>query len=466
MSGNFKRTKIGDCYITPELNAGKPLVKSGGTQTSGGTTTTATFAAGSTVEALYPEGGSASLWQDLLNGCYIYFLSATTTSALQGLAYRITDTSWVADVLTLTTETMAAAPASGDVCYIFGKAAAKNVSETSGKENLTRDDVMRTSLDAPSSVKGLEVSSGSADLEMIGLENQLGNGDSHVFDVMSHILEGFGSRDVITGTLIDGTWVSKTTGDVDTGHGLVAGDFIMNGGQVVEVTNVSTDTLTVAPAFDEYPVDNSEVYGCEVYTAYDTGHRTFTFTKVVDDQMVIHKGCVISLGCNADFGSLVDAPMDFDSEGWEMIDPADHAAEDSPNKPIPFITGRASFGSSVMCMSSVDFQAGHGREQMVDTCEGRKHHVTSRAATLALSARNKDETLKTDWEYNGTKDKLLVQVGNTPKNTVAFFFNQAQIQDPASMTDNGGISYHDVSFRATNDGDDSSVVNAPKIIRF
>lgn len=470
MANDFKLSKIGRFFITPELNQGESLFSAAGLSASGGTTTTATFAAGSSVAALYPTGGSAALWADLLNGCYVYFLPSTTTSALQGKAYRITDTVWAADVLTLTTETMASAPASGDVCYVLGIPAAKNVSFSFGKENLSREDVVRDYLDKPSSVKGLSMVSGSFDLEPIGLENELGDGDSHVFDVYSHIFEGFGSRDVILGTAVaGGDWGSTTTGDVTGSSGLSVGDFVMIGGEVRKVTAVSvgaTDTITITPALSSAPVNGTEVYGCEKYTAYDSGHRAFTIGYLMDDQLVVCKGALISLGISGEFGQIGSLPVEFDAEEFEIVDSATLGGELSPNKPIVFIAGYANFNATELCLASMEFSVGHGREELRDICEGKRFFITARDSTFSCSLRDKNKNPKTSWEALGTQALLLAQYGNAPKYCIAVAFNNAQIQEPSSLSDKNGILYYDLSFAPVNDGDDDTEENAPLLLRF
>lgn len=469
MSGNYKLSKIGRVFITPELNQGESLFSAAGLTATGGSGTTVTIAAGSSVASLYPSGGSASLWADLLNGCYVYFLSSTATSALQGKSYRISDTVWAADVLTLTTETMAATPASGDVFYVLGAVAAKGMSMSFGKENLTREDVIRDYLDKPSSVKGLSVVSGSFDLELIGLENSLGNGESHVFDHYSHIFEGFGQREVVLGTSVASNWGSATTGDVTGSSGLEAGDYIMINAEVRRVTNVTvgaTDTIVVTPAFSSAPLSGAEVNGCEKYVADDTGHRSFTIGHLMDDQMVVAKGALISFGINADFGQLVNMPVEFDAESYEIVDSAELGGELSVNKPIPFITGEAHFAGTELCLASLEFSAGHGREEIRDTCENKRFFITSREASLSCSMRNKNKDLKTTWEESGTQGVLIAQIGNAEKNCVAIGFNTAQIQDPASIADNNGILNYDVSFSPVNDGDDDTEVNHPVLLRF
>lgn len=475
MAGTKKLTKIGIAFVTPELNKGESTFSEAGLQATGGTTTTATFAAGSTVAALYPEGGSASLAADLFNGCYLYFKSTTTTSALQGKAYKITDTVWAADVLTLTTETMASAPVSGDDCYIIGRVAAKDMSVTYGRRNLTRENVIRDTLDKPPSVKGLKEVSGSFSLEPIGLAASLGQGVTHALDVMSHVFEGFGQRtvkEVPAGIAINGTWSTGASGDLDALHGFVVGEDIVvadssgNNAEISRITNVSTNTITVSPAFSRIPQDNDLVFGYEKYVAYDTGHRSFTIGYMQDDQLVVAKGCVLSLGISGSFGELYDMPIEFDAEDFELVDPAELGGELPANKPIPFISGYANFNDTAICMSSFDFAVNHGREELGDTCEGKEFFITSRETEVSFTARNKDKVLKNTWEENGTEAFLIVQLGNVVANGMAVICNKAQIQDPAAMADNNGIAYHDVSFAPVNDGTDDSVVNAPTIIRF
>ena len=467
MSGNYKLSKIGRVFITPELNQGESLFSAAGLTASGGTGTTITLTADSSVTNLYPT--AAADWNDLLNGCYVFFLASTTTSGLRSKAYRISDTAWASDVLTLTTETMDATPQNGDVFYVLGQVAAKGMSMSFGKENLTREDVIRDYLDKPSSVKGLSVISGSFDLELIGLENSLGNGESHVFDHYSHIFEGFGQREVVLGTSVASNWGSATTGDVTGSSGLEAGDYIMINAEVRRVTSVTvgaTDTIVVTPAFSSAPLSGAEVNGCEKYVAWDSGHRAFSIGHLMDDQLVVAKGCLLSMGISGEFGQLVNMSVEFDGEDYEIVDSAALGGEFTVNKPIPFITGQAHFAGTELALASLEFSAGHGREEIRDTDENKRFFITSRDCSLSCSIRDKSKDPKTTWEEAGTQGVLIAQIGNAEKNCVAIGMNTAQLQDPSSISDNNGILHYDLSFAPVDDGDNDTEVNAPVLLRF
>ena len=115
MADNFKRSAIGFVGFCPELNQGQPIYSM---EATGGSTTTITVAAAAAQAAFYPEGGSAALWADLLNGLKVHFNSG----AMSGEVYSITDTAWSANVLTLTTSTMSGTPGSWGRLHCGGHA--------------------------------------------------------------------------------------------------------------------------------------------------------------------------------------------------------------------------------------------------------------------------------------------------------------------------------------------------------
>ncbi len=197
MATNFKTSNLGFLAFCPELNQGRSMYQM---EASGGSGTTITVAAGSGVLDLYPDSGTASLWADKLNGLWAYFTGGSNA----GNAYKITDTAWLSDVLTITTTTMSNTPSSGDTFEVYGVIAASGVSFNIGKNNITRDDLHRQTLDPASSLKGLETATFSFDAEVIGLETALENGVSAVFDRYSQLFALLGSRTAVAGNQVTG----------------------------------------------------------------------------------------------------------------------------------------------------------------------------------------------------------------------------------------------------------------------
>jgi len=467
MADNFKRSAIGFVGFCPELNQGQPIYSM---EATGGSTTTITVAAAAAQAAFYPEGGSAALWADLLNGLKVHFNSG----AMSGEVYSITDTAWSGDVLTLTTSTMSGTPGSGDTFIVVGTLPSSGVSIDIGVENLTRDDLHRQTLDPASSLKGLQTATVSFDAEIIGLEEALGNGVSAVYDRYSQLLRLLGTRDTVSGTTISGTNSTTTVLDVTDASGFTAGDYVMVNGEVRKVVEALTaptpDTLEVTPALSTEPENNDVVYGSERFTPYDTGHPAASFLVLVDDQLRVVQGAVVTAGISGTFGEKVTMSLEATGEAFTVTDPADYSTiiPWSTNAPIKLISGEFFFGADEFGANVLNFTAGQGAEMTRDTLEQQQAFITSRASTLQANLRNTSEDLKTSLEANGTQATLIAvwqSSTSTPQgNTVAVAGN-AQIQDPASYTSVSGIEYYDATFGFVDD-QDATTSTKPEIIRF
>jgi len=467
MATNFKRTNIGLVGFCPELNQGLPSYS---LEATGGSGTTITVAAGSGVAALYPEGGSASLWADLYNGLKVYFASGT----MAGEVYTISDTAWSADVLTLTTSaSMTTTPSSGDVFYVMASLAASNVTPNIGTENITRDDLHRQTLDPASSLKGLEVATFSFDAEIIGLEEPLGNGASAVRDRYSQLLRLIGTRSTVSGTTVSGSNSSTTVLDVTDASGFTAGDYVMVNGEVRRVvealTAPSPDTLEVTPALSAEPENNDVVYGSERFTPYDTGHPSGTFFVLVDDQWRQVNGGVITAGISGTFGEKVTMSVEVTGEAFSVTDPRslESIIPWSTSNPIKFIIGEFFHGSTEFGANSMNYATGQGAEMTRDTLENQAAFITSRAATLQANLRNQSENLKTDTEALGTQANLIAvwsSSSSAPQGNTVGVAGNAQIQDPASYTSVNGMEYYDVTFGFVDD-QDATTSTKPEILR-
>lgn len=463
MGQDFKRTLIRLLAFTPEASQGTPNYVF---EASGGTGTTVTL---STSSVNQHNSRLASFTPDFFNELYVYFKSNTTTSALQGKFYKISDSARVTTTVTLTTsETMAATPASGDIFYVFAPLQASNVSINVGKENLSRAAFERLTLDPPSSNKGLSVVSGSFDLEFWGLEQENGSGDTPRPDRLSRFLEAIGSQRRIAGTTVSGSGSTTTVVDVTSAASLQEGDYVMINGEVRRVTAVDTastpDNITVSPALSSAPSDTTEVFVGEITTPYDSGHQSHTILHYRDSQLVECHGCLFSVSIKADFAQNISLSCEFDAEDFAITDDLVFDGIQSEQKTLPYIEGETFFGSTELCANSVNFTLNHGRQTLRDSCVGQRVFVTSRDAMLQVIFRNKDATPKNTWEANGTKDWVLSQIGNSAGDAVAFA-GYAQIQDPVSLSDVEGHEFYDVSY-GFRDDQDSSTARKPLLLRF
>ena len=108
--------KIGMVAVVPEVTKGSP----NWSFEAAGTHSTTTVQVDTSTGSGDHDTRLAGAADDLFNGCYVYFLNSTSTSALQGKMYPISDFAEAANVATITTATMASAPSDTDVFYVFG----------------------------------------------------------------------------------------------------------------------------------------------------------------------------------------------------------------------------------------------------------------------------------------------------------------------------------------------------------
>lgn len=462
MSDAFKRTALGLVGFCPELTQGTPNWKF---VANGGSGTTATLDTGGAQH----NAALAAMGDDFLNELWIYFKSDTTTSALRGKCYRISDSARSTTTVTLTTPSaMAASPASGDVFYVFAPIKASEVQVTPATENLART-FERQTLDAPSSLKGLKTCSGSFKLELEGLEQENGNGDTPRPDRLSRFLECIGDRRSVAGTTVSGGSSTTTQVDVTSAASLQAGDLVMISGEIRRVTATDTaatpDNITVSPPLSAAPADTTEVFVAETYTPADTGHRSHTMLFLRDTQLTEVRGCVFSVSAEASFGQPAMLSCEFDAGIWDMEDTFTLDGQQSTKKAIPYIQGESHFGTTEICTNSLNFAFGHGRQQLRDTCENSSFYVTSRDSTCQVVFRNKDAVPKETWEGAGTFDYLLCAVGNAAA-AAAALCGKAQIQDPASASDVEGHQYWDATFGFKDDQTDYASPTKPVLARF
>jgi hypothetical protein len=313
------------------------------------------------------------------------------------------------------------------------------------------------------------MASGSFSFEWPGLEQTNGNGDTPRLDRYAQLLRAIGARRAYAGTTVSGAGSTTTVIDVTSAASMAVDDWVMIGGEAARVTAVDTGSsphnITVSPALSVEPAGTTEVFIGELVTPDDTGHLSHTVLMVRDTQLTEVRGCVFSFGASGTFGANLEGTAEFDGEAWDMQDTYSLDGQQSTKKTIPFVAGRAYFGTTALGLNSFEFALGHGRQQLRDTAANQRHFITTRDATLKCVFRNQSAVPKETWEANGTHDWLFVQVGNAAGGCVVFA-GKAQIQDPAETTDTEGHQYYDASFAFRDDQTDFDSPNKPQIIRF
>tara|TARA_Y100001938_G_scaffold90901_1_gene124637 strand:- start:1377 stop:2786 length:1410 start_codon:yes stop_codon:yes gene_type:complete len=467
MSDNFKRSRIGIFGYVPEVTQGKRCFK---LKATGGSSSS--LVVSNAVSTGFDNENLTDTPTDFFKGLQLYGITGSNA----GKILDITSQTYSLGSVTFNFAT-AGIVSAGHTFYLLGRLPASNVSITSGKENLTREEFVRPTLDRPSSLKGLSTVSGSFDMELCG--HATGTDASTValpVDAYSAFFSGIGTRAAGGGATV-ASGASSSVFDVGGGEGarFAVGDFVMVNNEVAKITNISTDTLTVAPAFSDIPAGSDVVYGAEYYTPDDTGHRSFTFVHLADDQLWTYSGCVYSLSFSGDFGALTSASVEFTGEDYS-VDTASVTgfSFDNPSPTtVPFVTGRATVndGSSdiALYIGSVEFDYGNGIELTRDTNENQQAFIITRESTLGASLRDRNESAfafknqATGIEALGTKLTTTVQVGNVATKCVGVH-GKTQFQDPASMSDRNGINYYDVNLWFCDDSTD--VINPTKPIFF
>lgn len=461
MSDTFKPTKIGLFGICPEVTQGTPnwdLTADGGANS--GTAITIDATSGAT-----HNNALATMADTHLDYCLVYFRPDTATSALQGLVYEVTASARSTTTITLTVGTMAATPAGTDRFVVLAPLQASDVSVSVGTENLSRAEFERQTLDMPTSNKGLQIASGSFKFEWPGLEQTNGNGDTPRLDRYAQMLRAAGTRSAAAGTTVTGA-SSASVFALTSVTGLTAGtSWIMVNGEAARVTDISTLTVTVSPALSNQPSASDEVFFGEIFTPDDTGHLSHTVLMVRDTQLTEVRGCVFSFGASGTFGANLEGTAEFDGEAWDMQDTYTLDGSQSTKKTIPFVAGRAYFGTTALGLNNFEFSLGHGRQQLRDTVASQRQFITTRDSTLKCGFRNQSAVPKETWEAAGTYDWLFVQVGNAAGAAVVFA-GKAQIQDPAESTDTEGHQYYDATFAFRDDQTDAATAVKPQLIRF
>lgn len=455
--------KLGLAVFVPEVTQGTPNWKF---DASGGSGTTATV---DTTDGLQHDNNIATAADDFFNKLQIYFDAATTTAALRGKVYDISDFAVSGGTATFTTSaSMAASPANGDIFYVLGVMPAADMSVQFAPEDLPRDFVRQT-LDPPSAKKGLDKASGSFKLEIPGMVTSSVDGTAAPEDRWSKFLQAIGSRSAAVGEAVTGAGSTTTQIDVTSAATFAVGDYVLINNQVRRVTAVDTgatpDNITVSPALSAAPANADLLYLPEVWTPADTGHRSHTILHFTDDRLVELLGCIFSMKLSGEFGGLVMLDVEFDSDGFSVTDAQALDGSQVNKGPVVFVTtGAAYFGTTALGVNNFEFDLGHGRQEMRDTNAGLRFDIRSREGKCKVVFRDTVKTPKTSWEDAATQDHLLMFAGNSAGDCVGVAGN-AQIESAGSANQND-TRYWDASYRFVDDQTDAATPSKPKLMRF
>jgi len=446
MAGNLKLKNIGTLFFCPEVTQGTANYDN--TTTALGTSTTAIVAG---------LGGS----DDMFIGLQMYFYSGANAGRL------VTITDYVSSTGTFTFTpadggSALSAVASGEK-FTLGSILPNAVPTVNGTtKSLTREWESDT-LDKPSDLVGLSESTVSAEVHIGGLESSAGDGIDAPVDRFTRFLEMIGEVDSGTGTKIASNWSSATSGSVSSIAGLSVNSPIMVNNEVAIIDTISGTTITVHPAFSSNPQANDVVYAGQTFTPDDTGHLSCTFCHVRDDQLFIATGVVGNFKTSGAFNDLFKFTFDGQGDGWDVEDSySDIDGIQSSVKPIALISARVHFGDTTLWCNSMDFDFGHGIENLEDCNAGVQKLITTRASVASVTFRNANKTALTTWNKEKTKGTLVIQAGGSPADCVVLY-GDVQIVS-VEDADYGGVRGYKASLKFYDDRQ-SLTASKPRLAR-
>ncbi|MFH2001195.1 MAG: hypothetical protein ABIK28_16050 [Planctomycetota bacterium] len=462
MSGNFKGP-TGLLVVCPEVTQGTPNwdVKQLDPAPASKVSMTVDVVAGVGSHDL----NLASATADFLNGLYLY----CKAGANAGEVKKISDFAVALGVATFTIVApgFTANITAGDQFYIGAPLQASNPKITPKYDDLPRDEWIRQTLDAVPSLKGVKMVSGSFDFELPGLVQENGNGDTPASDRFSHITKGVGTLRSVAGQLAA---AGSTTGiiNVVSAAAWLAGDALLatlaDGNEMSIIQSIATNAVTVLPAMTSAPALSAEVWNSERVTPDDSGHQSFTFLFLQDDQLVECRGCLIELSISGSATKQIKASIEFDGEDWDMQDTFTLDGEQEKT-PIEFDVGRVHFGTVEVDVNAFEFKVGHERVLLTDTGVGHRYYITKRKSTLKITFRNKTVVPKETWEAAGTEALLVLQIGDTASGGLCIY-GTAQIQDPSEFTKVEDHVYWDATFVFCDGQTSASTPRKARIARF
>ena len=402
MSGNFKRKMIG--LVALFLQVVEAVTDFRRTATGG----TSTTVVDSTL-------ASSSDDDDVYIGYTVRFRSDTTTAALRGKAYTVTD--YAGATGTFTFASLADTPVSGDTFDVYLQVRAENPNLTTAPEDI-ESNVETLTYERTSAQKGLEGCSISFDVELAGLETPRtqAQGSTDSLDALDQLLKGvLGSRTVGEGTQVSGGSSTTTDIDVDDASIFSVGDLVMINNQVRRVTAVDTlstpDNITIHKALSAAPADNDEVYAAVSYKSIEEGHASWQVLCLMDDQLCILNGVRFNVKGTAEFGNAVMMSLEGQGSSYEYADSFSMSQKLPAGRKIPVKAGACDFGGTVLGVQSFEFDFGHTVEVVKDT-EAHVAQVVDRISTGRAKFRNTSKTAKETWEVSGTVAQMLIQAGN------------------------------------------------------
>lgn len=274
---------------------------------------------------------------------------------------------------------------------------------------------------------------------------------------------------------------SSTTFTVTDGTQFDVGGIVgvdVNGGGTVEwaqITTISTNLLTVTPAFSATPTSGT-VYNTWTIQPADTGHESFTFTLYKHAIKYILNGCRGTFGIdNIALDELANVNFDFMGGGKEARSdeaiPADwddnYAAFDPPipvGAYLQIAPATTTAASEEFVDASFELGSGVSRRYSPSATAGIANVSVTGWDAPTISCKINKDTLASfnplTAQEAGTLQHVRLVLGGTPGKTVVIDFRQAQTMVVNDSEDNDRDTW-DLEFIAC---DDATVTARPPIV--
>lgn len=439
MSGDFKRSNIAGTYIAPEFTQGTAIWNR--------VTTGAASAANELVDSAIP--GVVADYPAGIFGVYINSGPLAGQIALVS-SYNSGATKFVLD------RNLTGNPGSGIGYTLLIRVPAKG-SIGPDIDKVERDFDTQT-LDKLSHQSSFAHASVSLESELPGLKVPGADGVTPTKDAFSFMLDCIGDRRAVPGILADAGATTTVIPLKTAPASHVAGDWVFINGEFRRIASIGSvpDSFTLERALSTAPAEDDVVYGTEMWTPKDEGHKSITVLHLMDDQLIEATGVVASLKGSLGWGGLPKLNLEGTAEEWTYYDSYALKGILPTNIPTPLMKGECALyvpkaGSvNVLAVNMVEFDFGHGIENVRDSDAGSVYKVTDRNSTCNVKFRNKNATPKT-WERDATICELMMQGGNVAGNAL-LLVSHCQITQ-LNPTDEAGHKYWDATLRQVADSE-------------
>ena len=266
---------------------------------------------------------------------------------------------------------------------------------------------------------------------------------------------GMGVEHLSAGTTTVASGASSTVFTVQAGQGA---SFTLNRMIVIRrvansskaeprlITNIATDTITVAPALGGTPASGDTVKGGVTYTFANDLPNALTIAKYLSNiSHQLNGAAVQSLGITFDGNGEV--MLRASGPGKEKIRPAQAqpGTFTTIGSPVTGIVGGFLFNGTAYKITNFDWQLDNAQELVNDTFGTDRaedmYREGMRLVTLGLNARQTDDVAVVTAAEAAGDNTLLVHAGNTEGKIVGIYCPRAEFDIPDEDDPAGAIRW-------------------------